>query len=117
MKYKKRLLIIIIFLLISSVFIYTSIRAQKAAGGIAVHPSNFDITAVPNQKATGTITVDNLTSQPIQIRVDLRNFTAQGEEGSVNLTTEDTTFALAKWIKVTPETIAIKALPFIVDHS
>jgi len=108
MKYK-RTIILAIFLLTLSTFIYASIQAQKTTGGIAVHPSNFDITAVPNKNSTGVVTVDNLTSQPIQIIVDLRNFTAQGEEGSVSLTTDDTTYSLAKWITVTPKTVEIKA--------
>jgi len=108
MKYK-RLLVFTASALIFSVVVYASISAQKATGGMAVHPSNVDITAQPNQKSTGVITVDNLTAQPMQIRVDLRNFTAQGEEGSVILTEEDTTYSLAKWIKVTPMLVEIKA--------
>lgn len=108
MRYKRLFVLAIIVLILFTVF-YTSIQAQKAAGGIAVHPSNVDITAQPNQKVSGTITVDNLTSQSMQIRVDLRNFTAQGEEGAVTLTTEDTTYSLAKWIKVTPVAATIKA--------
>jgi len=108
MKYK-RIFIPAIFLIILSTFVYASIQAQKANGGLAVHPSNFDITAVPDKNPTGTITVDNLTDQPMQIVVNLRNFTAQGEEGSVNLTAEDTTYSLAKWIVVTPMTVEINA--------
>jgi hypothetical protein len=105
----KRILIITVLVLISSTLIFTVIQAQKTTGGIAVHPSNFDIVGLPSQKSTGTITVDNLTDQSTQIVVDLRNFTAQGEEGSVSLTKEDTTYSLAKWIKVEPATVAIQA--------
>jgi hypothetical protein len=104
----KRLVMSAGFLLISFALVYTVIRAQISNSGISVHPTNFDITAIPGQKASGVITVDNLTAQPIQIRVDLRNFTALGEEGSVTLTTEDTGFSLAKWIKVQPETMLIE---------
>jgi hypothetical protein len=105
----KRTFIFVALVLIASTLIYTSIQAQKTTGGIAVHPSNFDITAVTDKNSTGVITVDNLTDQPLQIIVVLRNFTAQGEEGSVNLTAEDTTYSLAKWIKVTPATVEINA--------
>jgi hypothetical protein len=105
----KRLFVFVVSALLLSAVVYSSISAQKTTGGMAVHPSNFDIIAQPNQVTRETITVDNLTSQPIQIQVYLRNFTAQGEEGSVTLTKEDTTYSLAKWIKVTPETAAIKA--------
>jgi hypothetical protein len=116
----KRILVLLVIVLTLSTLIYTVIHAQKTTGGISVHPSNFDITAQPNQKTTGKITVDNLTDKPIQIAVDLRNFTAQGEEGSVNLTKEDITYSLAKWIKVTPNTAAISAhssqdFTFVID--
>jgi len=58
------------FLLILFALAYTVIRAQISNSGISVYPTNFDITAIPGQKASGVITVDNLTAQPIQIRVD-----------------------------------------------
>lgn len=75
-----------------------------------VHPSNFDLSETPGKTITNTITLDNLQSQPIKVRVVLRNFVAQGEEGSVNLTTDDnTTYSLAKWIKVEPTTVDIQA--------
>jgi hypothetical protein len=108
MRYK-RLFFLVVFITSLSIFVFVSIKAQKSTGGIAVHPSNFDITAQPDKKPAGIITVDNLTDQPLQITVDLRNFTARGEEGSVSLTKDDTTYSLAKWIKVTPSTVSIKA--------
>jgi hypothetical protein len=116
----RRILVLVALILLSSTLIFTVIHAQKATGGIAVHPSNFDIVGQQNQKSTGSVTVDNLTDQPIQIAVDLRNFTAQGEEGSVSLTKEDTTYSLAKWIKIDPPTVTINAhgsqnFAFIID--
>jgi hypothetical protein len=105
----RRTLVLAILVLISSTLIFTVIHAQKTTGGIAVHPSNFDIVGQSNQKSTGVVTVDNLTDQPIQIVVNLKNFTAQGEEGSVSLTKEDIAYSLAKWIKVEPPTIEINA--------
>lgn len=108
MRQRKLIIAACIFLALF-VFAYNIISAQQAGKGISVHPSNFDITAQPNNTATGKVTVDNLTDKAINITVDLRNFTAKGEEGSVDLTTEDIAYSLAKWIKVNPTNAEIKA--------
>jgi hypothetical protein len=110
MKYKRILIFLGIIILISFGPTFFKVFAQKSSNvGMIVHPSNFDLAESPGKTITDTITLDNLQSQPIKVRVVLRNFVAQGEEGSVNLTTDDTTYSLAKWIKVDPMTIDIKA--------
>jgi len=83
------------------------INAQQANNGLSVHPSNFNLTVNPGQTTTNTVTLNNLTSQTVTIQAELRNFTAQGEEGGVTLTQNDTTYALAKWITVTPRTTTL----------
>jgi hypothetical protein len=50
-----------------------------------------------------------LTDQAMDISVVARNFTALGEEGQVNLTEEDSTFSLAKWITISPASSRIGA--------
>jgi hypothetical protein len=105
--------ILVLPVIILAVFGFASIKtifAQKSSNiGMIVHPSNFDLSESPGKTITDTITLDNLQSQPIKVKVVLRNFVAQGEEGSVNLTTDDTTYSLAKWIKVEPTTVDIQA--------
>jgi WxL interacting protein linking bacterial and host surfaces len=103
MKYKRKL--VIIPLLVFAVFavgIFFSIYAQKATPGLQVYPSNFDLTVTPGQTTTETVYLNNRTNQPVPVKAELRNFTALGEEGAVNLTTEDTSYSLAKWINVSP---------------
>jgi len=98
--------------IVSAVIIFTSFKiyAQRNANvGMIVHPSSFDLTQSPGKTITDTITLDNLQPQSIKVRVDLRNFTALGEEGAVNLTINDTTYSLAKWITVDPMTIDVPA--------
>lgn len=92
-----------------SLVTFTTIQAQTANKGLIVYPSNFDLTQDKDKKTEETVTVENLTDKPLDIQAELRNFTAQGEEGSVNLTEEDSTYALAKWITVTPSTVTIPA--------
>lgn len=86
-----------------------SIYAQNAPAGLVVHPSNFDLIGATATPTTQIVTLDNKTDQPQTIKVDVRNFTPNGEEGGVNLTNEDTNFSLAKWIKVSPVTTSIAA--------
>lgn len=105
---KKKLIIIpAFFLALIAIGFPVSSNAQKITQGLQVHPSNFDITIKPGQPTTQTIYLENRTNQQVPIKVALRNFTAQGEEGAVNLTTDDTTYSLAKWITVSPSTATI----------
>jgi hypothetical protein len=108
----RRILILPGVIIVLAVFGFASFKtafAQKSSNvGMIVHPSNFDLAESPGKTITDTITLDNLQSQPIKVKVVLRNFVAQGEEGSVSLTTDDTTYSLAKWIKVDPMTVEIK---------
>lgn len=98
----------VILLLLGIVIAVTvKLQAAKENTGLTVHPSNF--TVLLNQPYTNTITVDNHMDQTIPIQVLLRNFTAQGEQGGIDLTAQDTTYALAKWIKVTPNETTIPA--------
>lgn len=107
MKRKVILLLGAIFLLSGITASILVIHAQQANNGLSLHPTNFNLTLNPGQSTTNTITLDNLTSQTVTIQTELRNFTAQGEEGGVSLTQEDTTYALAKWITVSPSTAVL----------
>src|SRR5258708_5000978 len=108
MRYKKKLVIIPLLAFAAIVVgIFFTISAQKVTPGLQVHPSNFDLTIQPGVRTTQTVYLVNRTNQTVPIKVDVRNFTAQGEEGAPNITKEDTTFALAKWITVSPATATI----------
>lgn len=107
MKRKAILLLVAIVLLAGITASYISIHAQQENNGLSVHPSNFNITANPGQTITNTVTLDNLTSDTVTIQAQLKNFTARGEQGGVTLTQDDTTYALAKWITITPSTVTL----------
>lgn len=81
------------------------LSAQSSNNGLLVLPSNFDITQNPGETAEKTVRLMNLTDQQITVHVDRRNFTAKGEEGGVEfLGNETSSFSLASWITVTPDT-------------
>jgi|WetSurMetagenome_2_1015567.scaffolds.fasta_scaffold05688_2 hypothetical protein len=105
----KRLLTLLGIIVIGFLLSGKAYAQKNTNAGLIVHPSSFEFNASPGKTVSDTITLDNLQAKPVKIKVDLRNFTASGEEGSVNLTTNDTAYSLAKWIKVEPATVDINA--------
>ncbi len=75
--------------------------------GLSVSPPTFEFSANPGDTITNSIRVENITGQPLPVSVDVRNLSALGEEGQVNLSNEDNSYALAKWIKVDPGSVTI----------
>ena len=102
---KRPYIFLVLFILLIGVgsFLFVKQEAQKGPAGMVVHPSNFDLSLTPGEPTTGTIYVDNATANELPIQVKLRNFTANGEEGDVTLTDNQTTYSLASWIRVTPD--------------
>jgi hypothetical protein len=107
---KKKLLIALCVLLFIFVGknIYGKLFAQQSNPGLTVVPSNIEIAGNPGTTVTKEITVINSTNSDFDIATSRRNFTALGEEGQAELTTDSTTFALVSWLKVSPEKITIK---------
>lgn len=94
------------------VLLYTAVSAQSPAPatpstGLAVTPPTFEINGNPGDNIKNTVKLENMHPYPVEIAVDLRNFTAVGEEGAVGLTEETTSFSLASWIEVMPKTVTI----------
>lgn len=81
---------------------------QPPATSISVSPPSYELSANPGNEITNTIRVNNPTNQQLEVSVSIRNFTALGEEGQVDLTEQDTTYSLARWITVSPESSAIQ---------
>lgn len=99
----KKLLIPLVLLFVIAFLLITRLGAQSNPPALIVHPSNLDVTLKPGSPTTGTIFVMNTTKKPLTIHTELRNFTASGEKGGVDITAENTPFSLASWIKVSPE--------------
>ncbi|MBI3341689.1 hypothetical protein HY024_01045 [Candidatus Curtissbacteria bacterium] len=83
--------------------VFTVIQAQTVPPALIVHPSNLEFGLEPGKTQEGSLYVKNTTDKALSISTDLRNFSAEGEEGGVALTKENIPFSLASWIKITPE--------------
>lgn len=84
-------------------------NAQASGSGLAISPPSFELSANPGDNLSNSIRVDNTQGQSLEVTADVRNFTALGEEGEVNLSDQDSSYSLAKWVKVTPARSTIPA--------
>lgn len=108
----KRLAQLSLVTLLLAVGVFVSIhfiKAQTNPPALVVHPSNLEVNLTPGKPTKGTVFLKNTTDKPMTIQVTIKNFTAQGEEGAIDLTSNNTPFSLASWIKVTPEKVDVPA--------
>jgi hypothetical protein len=81
-------------------------QTPSSSAAMAVSPPLFELNANPGQTLEHEIRVDNLTDQPLRLTVDRRDFTAQGEEGQVDLKNSDAepndSYSLSAWINTNP---------------
>jgi hypothetical protein len=104
---KKGVVLTVISLFFALAF-FNVLTAQNTPAALTVHPTNVDIESVPGQGSQGSLFVRNTTKQTVTVKPELRNFTAEGEEGGIEITTENTPFSLASWMSVSPTTSTIK---------
>ncbi len=112
MKGKKLLhlpLLLSVVIIIGIIIGVSLIKAQTNPPALVVHPSNLEINLTPGTPSKGTIFLKNTTDKVVAIQATVKNFTAQGEEGGVDLTSDNTPFSMSSWVKVTPEKIDIQA--------
>lgn len=85
----------------SSVFATTA-QTQQDKIEIGFSPIVIEFSANPGETVENNIRIDNLSEEAIIIEAIPKNLTPKGEEGQVDLTEDDTSFSLAKWITVSP---------------
>jgi len=74
---------------------------------LGISPQILDLTANPGERLENTFRLTNASPQEIFIETTPKNFIPRGEEGAVDLTVDDTSFSLAEWVSVSPETVTI----------
>ena len=95
------------FYLVLSTIVSAQSTNSTPSTGLAVTPPTFEVNGNPGDSIKNTVKLENMHPYPVEIAVDLRNFTAIGEDGAVGLTEEETSFSLASWIEVAPKTVTI----------
>lgn len=110
-----KLLTVLLTSAVISASLSSQTHAQENNKGLSITPIIFDYSLDLGQLKSGKITLTNLTNQPLEIVSEARNFTAQGEEGDVALTTENIPFSIAQWVNIEPKRVTIppsSKLPF-----
>ena len=97
--------VLIVLSLLSTGLLYASSSAQNADNriSIGISPQLLDITANPGELQNTTFRLTNASEGTIALKTIPKNFLPRGEEGSIDLTEDQTSFSLADWITVTPE--------------
>lgn len=90
--------------------LFSYVQAQQTEQvTISVSPTVFELSANPGEVLENSFRIVNGTDQELTLSATPKNFTAEGEEGGVNLTEEETSFSLANWIAVSPQEIVVPA--------
>ena len=110
------LLLLMVVAFVISIFIgkLTIVSAQQSQSDVqsitlGISPQTLDVTANPGEVIANTFRLTNASAGTIQIKTTPKNFTPLGEEGAVNLTEDDTSYAIATWTSVSPATTTIKS--------
>ncbi|HIA92236.1 TPA: DUF916 domain-containing protein [Candidatus Saccharibacteria bacterium] len=85
-----------------ALFNLSSTSAQDAEPGnaLSISPFKFELDANPGDSIERTIRVTNNADVQQDISILVKNFTADGEEGQVNLTEDATSYSIAEWVTV-----------------
>ena len=99
----------LVLLVLVARLVLPGVAAAQERTGLSVSPPTFEFSANRGDSLNNVIRVENITDEPLAVSVDVRNFSALGEEGQVNLSKDENAYALASWITVTPEVETIPA--------
>lgn len=99
---KKRLLVLPLLVGIAVFIAGFKLNAQQQPKGLRATPVSFELNLEKGSATTETIHLDNFTDTTVEISAHAENFSAQGEQGGVSLSNEDTPYSLAKWITIYP---------------
>ena len=104
----KRKLLLLVPLFFLAFLISAVLKAQTPNPGLTLFPVSFDLLVGQSETKEGEINLKNNTGQNVTIQTTVRNFTATGEEGQVDITDEETPFSLSEWMTITPEKQQVK---------
>jgi hypothetical protein len=96
------------FLLALSLIFIGSVKAEDNKS-FSISPPNFDISANPGDTVKNTIKIENLSDAKITLTTKGENFVAYGDGGQVNLTEEDSTYSINKWLNFNAAPFSIEA--------
>lgn len=100
-------LIAIPLVFFAAIVVFSQTAEQRV--GMILSPPTFEITARRGEKITNIVRFENPNDFPLNIVTSVRNFTAQGEEGAISLTNEESPYSLTSWVEISPKGRAVRA--------
>lgn len=96
-----------------------SVSAQGSQSSISISPLTFELTSNPGDTISNVVKVFNNGDQPMNVVMEIRDFTAAGEKGEVALgTLENQSFSLVHWVKVEPQSFVLEPKSFkVVEYT
>lgn len=104
-----KLAFVAIFSVLAIVFTQQAFAQPAEEVNLAISPQRFEISANQGDDSEDIIRLTNGSNAAIEIETIAKNFVPVGEEGSVELTEDDTSYSLADWITVSPDNAIIPA--------
>lgn len=91
--------------------IVTVIPITNRAEAVSLSPLIFELSANPGDTVSNVLKVTNTDPYPVNIVIDIEDFSAIGEEGQVTLKQgeDSSTYSLAGWITAAPNAFTIPA--------
>jgi len=86
--------------------------AIDASSSLAIIPPRFELFGNPGDTVVDKLQVENQSGVSQNYSIDIQDFSAQGDEGGVNLidpTTDKSSYQLAKWVTVEPSRFTVAA--------
>jgi len=97
------------YLLLSGGVIALALALQVGtAQAVSISPLNFELNANPGDKLSNVVRIYNDLDSEISVNMEVQDFVAAGERGEVLIKEgENTSYSLAKWVTLLPETFTI----------
>jgi len=87
---------------------FPAAKAQNTTK-ISVSPATFDFAVKPGTTETNVIKVSNQSEEELQLEVRVENIVGTGAQGQLQLSEEETEFALSSWVSTQPSRFNLKA--------
>lgn len=105
---KRKLVLLFIPLLFLAAFtIKLTATGQQADQGLEISPPSQELQVDPGDNVTIQSSITNRGTNAVPITVRIEDFTAVGDEGQVELTS-DQTYSIKNWGKVTPDKFTLQ---------
>src|SRR5690242_6121783 len=89
------------------VFAHSYVTAQSAGQGLEVSPPSQEVSINPGSTTIVKAKIRNKGNNTLPIQVHIEDFTAKGDDGQVELTT-NSPYSVVNWTRVSPSSFTLE---------